>query len=98
MRVTKKPGHMKSDLLSDGDEAQGGIWNSIANSFGAGGTDAQASETINIFSVASGHLYERLLRIMMLSLLKHTKVLEKFSRESLKEKLNFDLLFFAVSG
>lgn len=29
---------------------------------------------INIFSVASGHLYERLLRIMMLSLLKHTKV------------------------
>lgn len=40
----------------------------------SGGTDTQNTETINIFSVASGHLYERLLRIMMLSLLKHTKV------------------------
>lgn len=45
------------------------------SSFGGGsGTDVQNSETINIFSVASGHLYERLLRIMMLSLLKNTKV------------------------
>lgn len=76
MRVTKKQGHMHSDLLSDGDEAQTGIWNSITSSFGGGGTstDTQSAETLNIFSVASGHLYERLLRIMMLSLLKHTKV------------------------
>lgn len=76
MRVTKKAGHMNSDLLSDSDDAQTGIWNSITSSFGGGTstTDTQAVETLNIFSVASGHLYERLLRIMMLSLLKHTKV------------------------
>uniref|UniRef100_A0A669EAF0 UDP-glucose ceramide glucosyltransferase-like 1 n=1 Tax=Oreochromis niloticus TaxID=8128 RepID=A0A669EAF0_ORENI len=35
-------------------------------------------DTINIFSVASGHLYERFLRIMMLSVLKHTKTPVKF--------------------
>ncbi|XP_042574669.1 UDP-glucose:glycoprotein glucosyltransferase 1-like isoform X4 [Cyprinus carpio] len=33
---------------------------------------------INIFSVASGHLYERFLRIMMMSVLKHTKTPVKF--------------------
>lgn len=76
MRVTKKADHMNSDLLSDGDDVQTGIWNSITSSFGGGSTttDTQTVETLNIFSVASGHLYERLLRIMMLSLLKHTKV------------------------
>jgi hypothetical protein len=37
-----------------------------------------ADETINIFSVASGHLYERFLRIMMLSVIKHTKSPVKF--------------------
>lgn len=35
-------------------------------------------EPINIFSVASGHLYERFLRIMMLSVIKHTKSPVKF--------------------
>ncbi|KXT01759.1 hypothetical protein AC578_2786 [Pseudocercospora eumusae] len=33
---------------------------------------------INIFSVASGHLYERMLNIMMLSVMKHTKHSVKF--------------------
>lgn len=33
---------------------------------------------INIFSVASGHLYERFLRIMIVSVLKHTKSTVKF--------------------
>ncbi|CAH8497276.1 unnamed protein product [Schistosoma guineensis] len=35
-------------------------------------------ETINIFSVASGHLYERLLRIMMLTVIRHTNSPVKF--------------------
>uniref|UniRef100_A0A8C9EZ80 UDP-glucose glycoprotein glucosyltransferase 1 n=1 Tax=Pavo cristatus TaxID=9049 RepID=A0A8C9EZ80_PAVCR len=35
-------------------------------------------DVLNIFSVASGHLYERFLRIMMLSVLKHTKTPLKF--------------------
>ncbi|KAK3695933.1 killer toxin resistant protein [Vermiconidia calcicola] len=40
------------------------------------GTEAQAD--INIFSVASGHLYERMLNIMMVSVMKHTKHTVKF--------------------
>eukprot|EP00897_Mesotaenium_endlicherianum_P001330 jgi/Mesen1/1224/ME000129S00327 len=41
------------------------------------GGDA-SGETINIFSIASGHLYERFTRIMILSVLKHTKRPVKF--------------------
>uniref|UniRef100_A0A674KAG2 UDP-glucose ceramide glucosyltransferase-like 1 n=1 Tax=Terrapene triunguis TaxID=2587831 RepID=A0A674KAG2_9SAUR len=36
------------------------------------------NDVLNIFSVASGHLYERFLRIMMLSVLRHTKTPVKF--------------------
>ncbi|KAK5168775.1 killer toxin resistant protein [Saxophila tyrrhenica] len=39
-------------------------------------TEVQAD--INIFSVASGHLYERMLNIMMVSVMKHTKHTVKF--------------------
>ncbi|XP_073840354.1 UDP-glucose-glycoprotein glucosyltransferase [Musca autumnalis] len=80
MRVTKKPGMSQMDLLEDGDsQQQSGIWNSIASSFGGGSSSGdEDSETINIFSVASGHLYERLLRIMMVSAMKHTKSPVKF--------------------
>uniref|UniRef100_W8AWU6 UDP-glucose:glycoprotein glucosyltransferase n=1 Tax=Ceratitis capitata TaxID=7213 RepID=W8AWU6_CERCA len=86
LRVTKKPGKQNADLLGDDEEdSTSGLWNSIANSFG-GGSAASApgnvgdedSQTINIFSLASGHLYERLMRIMMLSVLKHTKSPVKF--------------------
>ncbi|KAL3084473.1 hypothetical protein niasHS_009244 [Heterodera schachtii] len=38
----------------------------------------QSYDRINIFSLASGHLYERFLRIMMLSVLKNTKHPVKF--------------------
>lgn len=38
----------------------------------------ESRDTINIFSVASGHLYERFLKIMMLSVTKHTSVPVKF--------------------
>ena len=41
-------------------------------------TEEDGDERINIFSVASGHLYERFLRIMMLSVLKHTSTPVKF--------------------
>ncbi|XP_039487876.2 UDP-glucose:glycoprotein glucosyltransferase [Drosophila santomea] len=84
LRVSKKPGMQQAELLSDDNEqaAQSGIWNSIASSFGGSNANQPApdedAETINIFSVASGHLYERLLRIMMVSLLKHTKSPVKF--------------------
>lgn len=35
-------------------------------------------DVINIFSIASGHMYERLQKIMILSVLKHTKSKVKF--------------------
>ena len=40
--------------------------------------EKEEDETINIFSVATGHMYERLMRIMMMSVLKHTKSPVKF--------------------
>lgn len=76
LRVTKKPGKANADLLSDEKDSTGGIWNSISSIVGT--TDNNDQEVLNIFSVASGHLYERLLRIMMLSLLKHTSTPVKF--------------------
>ncbi|KAL2115102.1 hypothetical protein VTJ04DRAFT_10765 [Mycothermus thermophilus] len=54
--------------------------------FGGGGEKAEDKPAepktehadINIFSVASGHLYERMLNIMMVSVLKHTNHTVKF--------------------
>ncbi|XP_049887526.1 UDP-glucose:glycoprotein glucosyltransferase [Pectinophora gossypiella] len=79
LRVSKKPDKQHLDLLVENDDKNsGGIWNSIASSFGAGEEQEAQDETINVFSVASGHLYERFLRIMMLSVLKNTKSPVKF--------------------
>nr|XP_032523346.1 UDP-glucose:glycoprotein glucosyltransferase-like [Danaus plexippus plexippus] len=79
LRVTKKADKQHLDLLAENDEKNaGGIWNSIASSFGGGEEQEAQDETINVFSVASGHLYERFLRIMMLSVLKNTKSPVKF--------------------
>lgn len=50
----------------------------LNSSFSSGSPDKSSDETINIFSVASGHLYERFLRIMMLTVLKNTKSPVKF--------------------
>jgi UDP-glucose:glycoprotein glucosyltransferase len=50
-------------LKADGDSSYEGV----------GGNPRTCTETVHIFSVASGHRYERLLRIMMLSVREHTK-------------------------
>lgn len=42
------------------------------------GRVAQEGEVVNIFAVASGHMYERLQKIMMLSVLRHTGSKVKF--------------------
>ncbi|XP_072034648.1 UDP-glucose:glycoprotein glucosyltransferase 1-like [Amphiura filiformis] len=94
VKVNKKPGKEEEGLLSEPDEAVpkaggGGIWDSISSSISSltGGSGAskkqkepssEGEETLNIFSIASGHLYERFLRIMMLSVLKNTKSPVKF--------------------
>jgi len=65
----------------------------IADYFGKAEKAEPELETINVFSVASGHLYERFLRIMILSVLKNTKspvhfwFLESFLSPSFKSFL-----------
>uniref|UniRef100_A0A3Q3MCR0 UDP-glucose ceramide glucosyltransferase-like 1 n=1 Tax=Mastacembelus armatus TaxID=205130 RepID=A0A3Q3MCR0_9TELE len=89
VRVQKKADKMNEDLLSETSESKG-IWDSIASvwstfekSITGGGSkkddgEKKKEDVLNIFSVASGHLYERFLRIMMLSVLRHTKTPIKF--------------------
>ncbi|KAK4305525.1 hypothetical protein Pmani_022586 [Petrolisthes manimaculis] len=83
VRVGKQPGKQHLSLLSDEDDDTqgGGLWSSITSTFssGSGSSDGEdEEERVNIFSVASGHLYERFLRIMMVSVLRHTKTPVKF--------------------
>ncbi|KAK7904184.1 hypothetical protein WMY93_016791 [Mugilogobius chulae] len=83
VKVQKKPDKFHEELLSDGtEESDTGFWKSITRGFTGGGKaeepKPEKDDVINIFSVASGHLYERFLRIMMLSVLKHTKTPVKF--------------------
>ncbi|XP_015248212.1 PREDICTED: UDP-glucose:glycoprotein glucosyltransferase 1 isoform X2 [Cyprinodon variegatus] len=83
VKVQKKPDKFNEELLSDGtEENDTGFWKSLARGFTGGGTaeepKPEKDDVINIFSVASGHLYERFLRIMMLSVLKNTKTPVKF--------------------
>ncbi|XP_076013398.1 UDP-glucose:glycoprotein glucosyltransferase 1 [Genypterus blacodes] len=83
VKVQKKPNKFGEELLSDGtEEVDSGFWQSLTRGFTGGATTEEPKlekdDVINIFSVASGHLYERFLRIMMMSVLKHTKTPVKF--------------------
>uniref|UniRef100_A0A8C4IKT4 UDP-glucose ceramide glucosyltransferase-like 1 n=1 Tax=Dicentrarchus labrax TaxID=13489 RepID=A0A8C4IKT4_DICLA len=88
VRVQKKAEKINEDLLSENSESKG-IWDSIASVWSTfeksitGGSkkddgEKKKEDVLNIFSVASGHLYERFLRIMMLSVLRHTETPVKF--------------------
>ncbi|PWN32514.1 uncharacterized protein FA14DRAFT_113853, partial [Meira miltonrushii] len=90
-RMSKKNGKEKEQLVEDGEAStQNGdsksgispgsilqraqsIFSSASSSI-TGGSSAQ----VNVFTVASGHLYERMTYIMILSTLKHTKASVKF--------------------
>uniref|UniRef100_A0A8B9RFB9 UDP-glucose ceramide glucosyltransferase-like 1 n=1 Tax=Astyanax mexicanus TaxID=7994 RepID=A0A8B9RFB9_ASTMX len=74
IQVQKKPDKLNEDLLSEATESKG-LWDSITS---VEEGDKKKEDVLNIFSVASGHLYERFLRIMMLSVLRHTKTPVKF--------------------
>uniref|UniRef100_A0A8D0LX33 UDP-glucose glycoprotein glucosyltransferase 1 n=1 Tax=Sus scrofa TaxID=9823 RepID=A0A8D0LX33_PIG len=83
VKVQKKADMVNEDLLSDGtNENESGFWDSFKWGFTGGQKTEEVKQdkddVINIFSVASGHLYERFLRIMMLSVLKNTKTPVKF--------------------
>ncbi|XP_037395129.1 UDP-glucose:glycoprotein glucosyltransferase 2 isoform X3 [Pygocentrus nattereri] len=80
VRVQKKPDKLNEDLLSETTESKG-LWDSITSLTGGSSVEEaekKKEDVLNIFSVASGHLYERFLRIMMLSVLQHTKTPVKF--------------------
>jgi len=77
LKVNKKSGKQHMDLLSSDDEDSNGLWNSITSTFSSKPVDEEDNK-LNIFSLASGHLYERFIRIMMLSVLKNTKTPVKF--------------------
>ena len=82
--VARKSGKENEKLLEDSSDdssmSSGSIWDSFSFGTSSSSTtvDDVTDDTINIFSVASGHLYERLLRIMMISVLKNTKINVKF--------------------
>ncbi|KAM0324560.1 hypothetical protein ACHAQA_007945 [Verticillium albo-atrum] len=84
-RLKRKPGQEKAEVLEeDEEEEEGGIISQglkFAESLLGGPTKSlseQEHAEINIFSVASGHLYERMLNIMMVSVMKNTKHTVKF--------------------
>ncbi|PHH71426.1 hypothetical protein CDD82_6524 [Ophiocordyceps australis] len=62
-------------LLSRGLELASHLFNSASS---PQALSAQAHADINIFTVASGHLYERMLNIMMVSVMRNTKHSVKF--------------------
>lgn len=84
-RINRKPGMEEEDVLDM--TAEGGAFDFVKQGFKFGkdllgvktmsASDEEHAE-INIFSVASGHLYERMLNIMMLSVMKNTQHTVKF--------------------
>ena len=94
LKVSKKPDKKNEELLpQDDSDTDNGWFSSITNQFGSSGgsKDEDEDQGLNIFCVATGHLYERLLKIMMLSVMKTTKtpvkfwILKNFLSPSLKD-------------
>lgn len=85
-RLSRRPGHETDDVLevttNRADPIAGYLTKgldyaqALLSKVGIGKGPRHAD--INIFSVASGHLYERMLNIMMVSVMKHTKHTVKF--------------------
>ena len=84
-RLSRKEGQESEDVLEEGPRAGSAMdYVSKASKFATSflsnvgiSTKSQHAD-INIFSVASGHLYERMLNIMMVSVMRHTKHTVKF--------------------
>uniref|UniRef100_A0A1I7XZC7 Glyco_transf_24 domain-containing protein n=1 Tax=Steinernema glaseri TaxID=37863 RepID=A0A1I7XZC7_9BILA len=73
VRVAKRPSMQDQNLLDDSDSS-GSLFSGLSSAF----TGGETNEVVNVFSLASGHLYERFMRIMMLSVIKNTKHPVKF--------------------
>ncbi|KAI9837806.1 MAG: hypothetical protein M1819_006740 [Sarea resinae] len=89
-RLSRKQGQEEEDVLEATAPKPGSPMHYVSKAFqftedllsqaGISTTGSASTEhaDINIFSVASGHLYERMLNIMMVSVMKHTKHSVKF--------------------
>ena len=75
IRVVKNKGKENESLQDEVKEQKEtqSFWSSLKEKM-----EGSKEEVINIFSVASGHLYERFLRIMMYSVTKNTSKSVKF--------------------
>lgn len=82
-RLSRKAGMEEEDVLEAASGpmdylSKGASFASSALSSLGFGKATSTNADINIFSVASGHLYERMLNIMMVSVMNHTKHTVKF--------------------
>ncbi|KAF9566452.1 hypothetical protein EC968_003725 [Mortierella alpina] len=81
-RLVRNPGMERANIQDEVKQEGSGFWNSIKSTVKGFANSVQApakkKAEINIFSVASGHLYERFLSIMMLSVIKNTESRVKF--------------------
>ena len=82
-RLSRKEGYETASVLDIEPVHKGSLSRGLkkfASGILSGGRvdDGGPHADINIFSVASGHLYERMLNIMMLSVMRHTKHSVKF--------------------
>lgn len=84
-RLTRKPGMEEEDVLETKPESKMDILHrgykfaeSILAPKEKSIAESKPQAEINIFSVASGHLYERMLNIMMVSVMRHTNHTVKF--------------------
>lgn len=97
-RFKRKPGMESADVLDSeegmlrSDLLKGG-WNKLKSIGKKVKGDDEKHAEVNIFSVASGHLYERFLSIMTASVMRHSKstvkfwIIENFLSPSFKEFL-----------
>jgi UDP-glucose:glycoprotein glucosyltransferase len=85
-RLARKKGQEAEDVLEESQRSGSAremvskgskLASSFLSKVGIARAKAEHAE-INIFSVASGHLYERMLNIMMVSVMKHTQHTVKF--------------------
>ena len=101
-RLSRRPGQETEDVLEEGPRAGSAMdYVSKATKFASsilsnvGMKPKTEHADINIFSVASGHLYERMLNIMMVSVMRHTKhsvkfwFIEQFLSPSFKSSLPY---------
>ncbi|OKL60766.1 hypothetical protein UA08_04275 [Talaromyces atroroseus] len=91
-RLSRRPGQENEEVLEETAHGAGsamdyvskglsfaqGVLSSVGVKSAASSESAEKHAEINIFSVASGHLYERMLNIMMLSVMKNTEHTVKF--------------------